>query len=74
MLRDRYAVDKFFMEITLRASEMDQVLIEIDKVLDDIKLFQQVKGDLSCRYAKTTQTGRHSTPVEVIVRMFVFGK
>jgi IS5 family transposase len=69
MLRDRYAVDKFFMEIALSASDMDQVLIEIDKVLDDIELFQQVKGDLSRRYAKTTQTGRSSTPVEVIVRM-----
>jgi IS5 family transposase len=69
MLRDRYAVDNFFMEIAMSASVMDQVLVEIDEVLDDIELFQQVKGDLSCRYAKTTQTGRSSTPVEVIVRM-----
>ena len=69
MLRDRYAVDNFFMEIAMNASVMDQVLVEIDKVLDDIELFQQVKGDLSRRYAKTTQTGRSSTPVEVIVRM-----
>jgi transposase, IS5 family len=69
MLRDRYAVDKFFMEIASRASEMDQVLVEIDQVLEDIELFQQVKGDLSQRYAKTRQTGRSSTPVEVIVRM-----
>ena len=69
MLRDRYAVDKFFMEIASRASEMDQVLVEIDKVLDDMALFQQVKGDLSQRYAKTRQTGRSSTPVEVVVRM-----
>jgi IS5 family transposase len=69
MLRDRYAVDKFFMEIASRASAMDQVLVEIDKVLEDIELFQQVKADLSQRYAKTRQTGRSSTPVEVIVRM-----
>jgi IS5 family transposase len=69
MLRDGYAVDKFFMGIALRATEMDRVLVEIDKVLEDIELFQRVKGDLSQRYAKTMQTGRRSTPVEVIVRM-----
>jgi transposase, IS5 family len=69
MLRDRYAVDKFFMEIASRASAMDQVLVEIDQVLEDIELFQQVKADLSQRYAKTRQIGRSSTPVEVIVRM-----
>jgi transposase, IS5 family len=69
MLRDRYKVDKLFMEITLRATEMDAVLAQIDKVLDDLELFQQVKADLSQRYAKTTRTGRSSTPVEVIVRM-----
>jgi IS5 family transposase len=69
MLRDGYAVDKFFMEIASRVSTMDRVLVEIDKVLDDIELFQRVKDDLSQRYAKTTKTGRSSTPVEVIVRM-----
>src|SRR5215204_5484906 len=69
MLRDEYKVDKYFMEITQRATEMEPVLAQIDQVLDDIELFQQVKGDLSQRYAKTTKTGRSSTPVEVIVRM-----
>src|SRR5687768_6991235 len=69
MLRDGYAVDKFFMEIVQRATAMDAVLTQIDVILEDIELFQRVKGDLSQRYAKTTQTGRSSTPVEVIVRM-----
>lgn len=69
MLRDGYAVDKFFIEIARQATEMDAILAQIDGVLADIGLYQQVKDDLSRRYAKTTQTGRHSTPVEVIVRM-----
>jgi IS5 family transposase len=69
MLRDQYEVDKFFIEIAKRTTEMDAILAEIDIVLEDIELFQQVKGDLSQRYAKTMKTGRSSTPVEVIVRM-----
>jgi len=69
MLRDRYTVDKFFMEIAQRATEMEPVLVQIDVLLEDIELFQQIKSDLSRRYAKTPKTGRSSTPVEVIVRM-----
>ena len=69
MLRDQYEVDKFFMEIAQRTTEMDGILVQIDLILEDIELFQQVKGDLSQRYVQTTKTGRSSTPVEVIVRM-----
>lgn len=69
MLRDRYTVDKFFMEIAERATEMEPILAQIDVLLEDIALFRQVKADLSRRYAKSTKTGRFSTPVEVIVRM-----
>lgn len=69
MLRDQYEVDKFFIEIAQRVTEMDAILVRIDLILEDIELFQQVKGDLSQRYAKTLKTGRSSTPVEVIVRM-----
>jgi IS5 family transposase len=69
MLRDRYAVDKFFMEIAARTSEMDAILAQIDGVLDDEELYQQLRQDLAQRYPQTTQTGRASTPVEVIIRM-----
>src|SRR4051812_45858091 len=69
MLRDRYAVDKFFMEIAGYATVMEPVLAQIDQVLEDVELFQIVKGDMSRRYGKTLRTGRSSTPVEVIVRM-----
>jgi IS5 family transposase len=71
MLRDRYEIDKFFMDIQQLTSEMDTVLAQIDQVLDSDALFERVKADLSGRYAQTQQTGRRSTPVEVILRMLV---
>jgi IS5 family transposase len=71
MLRDRYEIDKFFMGIQQLTSEMDGVLAQIDELLDDDALVEQVKSDLSQRYPKTRQTGRKSTPVEVILRMLV---
>jgi IS5 family transposase len=69
MLRDQYALDKFFLDIAQSASEMDPILTQIDALLADEELFRRLKQDLSQRYAKTTQTGRASTPVEVIIRM-----
>jgi IS5 family transposase len=69
MLRDQYAVDKFFMEIAEYTTVMEPVLAQIDQVLEDVELFQMVKADMSRRYAKTLKTGRSSTPVEVVVRM-----
>lgn len=71
MLRDKYEIDKFFVEIQGLTSEMEPELAQIDKVLDDAAIYQLVKTDLSQRYPKTRQTGRPSTPVEVILRMLV---
>lgn len=71
MLRDKYEVDKFFLDIQGLTSEMEPELAQIDKVLDDEVIYQMVKGDLAQRYPKTKQTGRKSTPVEVILRMLV---
>lgn len=71
MLRDKYEVDKFFLDIQGLTSEMEPELAQIDKVLDDEVIYQMVKSDLSQRYPKTLQTGRKSTPVEVILRILV---
>lgn len=71
MLRERYEIDKFFVEIQELASDMEPELAAIDKVLDDEVVYQIVKADLGQRYPKTQQTGRGSTPVEVILRMLV---
>jgi IS5 family transposase len=71
MLRDKYEIDKFFVEIQELTSAMEPELAEIDTVLDDEALYQMVKADLAQRYPQTRQTGRPSTPVEVILRMLV---
>jgi IS5 family transposase len=71
MLRDRYDVDQFFLWVQSLTSEMDPELSQIDVLLDDEPIFQMIKHDLSQRYPQTMQTGRPSTPVEVILRMLV---
>jgi transposase, IS5 family len=69
MLRDHYELDKVFVEISQKVSEMDPILAQLDQLLDDDGLFQLIKHDMSKRYSKTTKTGRASTPVEVVLRM-----
>jgi IS5 family transposase len=51
--------------------EYDPVLDELDQLLEEDALFQAVKADLARRYPHTLTRGRHSTPVEVILRMLV---
>lgn len=71
MLRDKYEIDNFFMNIQTLTSEMDPELAAIDRLLDDDALYQMVRRDLEQRYGLTKQTGRPSTPVEVILRMLM---
>ncbi len=51
--------------------EMEPELRELDRLLSDDSLFAAVKADLSKRYPNSRTRGRHSTPVEVILRMLV---
>jgi len=70
MLQDRYEPDpKFWTIIELLAIQMEPELAQIDKILDDDELFQLIKADLAQRHPHTLETGRHSTPVEVGLRM-----
>ncbi len=71
MLREHYASDKLFEEVLGYVPEMASELVKIDAYLEDEKLYRLIKKDLSKRYPKTCQTGRSSTPVEVILRMLV---
>lgn len=71
MLRERYARRNLFEEIEGISLEMEPVLRQLDKLLDDDRLFATVKSDLGRRYAQTLVTGRRSTPVEVVLRMLV---
>jgi transposase, IS5 family len=69
MLQDRYEIDKLFDSILKLTNQMDPVLAEIDQLLEDEALYQLIRNDLAKRYPMTEQTGRNSTPVEVILRI-----
>jgi transposase, IS5 family len=69
MLQDRHDIDKFFEDILKLTNQMDPVLAKIDQLLEDEALYQLIRNDLAKRYPMTEQTGRNSTPVEVILRM-----
>ena len=71
MLQDRYEKDKFFERIFNLAAEMDPILAQIDRLLEDEALYQLIRKDVAKRYPNTETTGRKSTPVEVILRMLV---
>lgn len=69
MLRKKYDIDREFSIILQLSGEMDEQTVLIDQLLGDDKLFELIEADLSKRYPLSTQTGRQSTPVEVILRM-----
>jgi IS5 family transposase len=71
MLREHYPLDKLFEEILGYVPNLSSELEKIENYLEDEKLYRLIKKDLSQRSPKTTQTGRNSTPVEVILRMLV---
>src|SRR5512134_3000661 len=71
MLVEQYPLDKRFEELAGHFPGMDPALVKIDQYLEDEKLYRWIKADLSKRYPKTKETGRNSTPVEVVLRMLV---
>jgi transposase, IS5 family len=60
-----------FARIPQLAAQTDPVLKHLDRLLDDDVLFSQVKADLARRHPRTLWCGRHSTPVEVILRLLI---
>jgi IS5 family transposase len=71
MLVEHYATDKRFEEIANYLPKMNAELEKIDRYLEDEILYRLIKNDLSKRWPKTEETGRNSTPVEVVLRMLV---
>lgn len=70
MLRERYEPDgEFWALIEKLMIKMEPELAVIDKLLDDDELYRLIKDDFSKRYPKTEETGRPSSPVEVLLRM-----
>ncbi|MEK9137482.1 MAG: ISNCY family transposase, partial [Bacteroidota bacterium] len=72
MLIDRHQQMNLFESILPASTvQMDAELEQINALLDNDGLFETIKADLAKRYPKTTTRGRHSTPVEVILRMLI---
>jgi hypothetical protein len=68
---DRYQAEDVFARVPQMAERIDPVLKELDQLLDDDALYRQVRVDFGKRYRYTLVHGRHSTPVEVLLRMLI---
>ena len=71
MLVDHYEAEDVFSRVPRMAERIDPVLNKLDQLLDDDELYSQVRADEGSRYRYTLVHGRHSTPVEVILRMLI---
>ncbi len=71
MLVEQYPTDKRFAELLGYVPEISPELRKMDEYLEDEKLYRMIRADLSKRYPKTQETGRNSTPVDVVLRMLV---
>src|SRR5258708_30741955 len=71
MLVDRYEAEDVFRRVQHMAARIDGVLSKLDQLLDDDELYQQVRADFGKRHRFTLVHGRHSTPVEVLLRMLI---
>ena len=71
MIVDRYDPINLFELVPKLTLEMEPQLAQLDVLLDDDELFSVVRADLIQRYPNSGRLGRHSTPVEVILRMLV---
>src|ERR671911_3010304 len=71
MIVDRYDPVNLFELVPKLKLEMEPELARLDVLLDDDELFSLVRADLSRRYPNSGRLGRHSTPVEVILRMLM---
>lgn len=71
MLVDNYEREDVFAPVPKLAQEIDPVLRKLDGLLDDDALYHQVRSDFGKRYRSTLVHGRHSTPVEVLLRILI---
>jgi IS5 family transposase len=71
MLVESHAEEDVFARVPEVAAQTDLVLRHLDRLLDDELFFSQVKADLARRHPPTLWCGRHSTPVEVILRLLI---
>jgi Transposase domain (DUF772) len=71
MLRDRYTPVDLVTLVPALGLAFEPVLARLDVLLEDDALFRAVRDDLARRRPRTLETGRPSTPVEVLVRLLI---
>ncbi len=71
MIVDRYERVNLFDLVPKLAADFEPALRELDRLLDDDVIVQQVRAAMVRRYRHSRTAGRHSTPVEVILRLLV---
>jgi IS5 family transposase len=71
MIVDRYEPVNLFALVPQLYTDFEPELGALDRLLEDDEIFQCVKSDLAQRYPYSLTKGRHSTPVEVVLRMLV---
>jgi IS5 family transposase len=71
MIVDRYDPINLFEMLPKLNLEFEPELRVLDELLEVDELFELVRADLVKRYPNSAKLGRHSTPVEVILRMLV---
>ncbi len=71
MLIDRYPKEDIFARVPKMTERIDPVLQQLDQLLDDDEVYHQVRNDFGKRHRYTLVHGRHSTPVEVLLRMLL---
>ncbi len=71
MIVDRYPPVNLFEIVPKRLVDFEPELRELDRLVEDDVLFERVTADLARRVWHSLSRGRHSTRVEVILRMLV---
>jgi IS5 family transposase len=66
-----YPPEDVFARVPELADQTAPVLVQLDRLLEDDRLFQQVRADLVQRYRRTAVLGRHSTPAKALLRLLV---
>ena len=71
MIVERYDPVNLFALVPKLMADFEPELRELDRLLEDDGILQRVKADLARRYPHSLTRGRHSTPVEAILRLLV---
>jgi IS5 family transposase len=71
MLIDRHPYEDVFARVPELADQIDPVLAQLDRLLDDDLFYARVRADLATRFPLTLVHGRPSTPAAVVLRLLL---